>query len=117
MIIKDNNFLELLNYIEAPELELKNTSDICDEIDFYLQNANDKSLDLINYERLIYLDAIINDHNCGDARKLLDILKEKIINTYILKTKMKYRYLYEDSIYYNNIIDKNVKIMPTLLRE
>ena len=86
--MKDNsNFFELLTYSSAGYLDKYDESCALRELDFYFENnSNSGNFDVINYERLIYIELRFAHHE--EIQSRVQELKELICRNYITRQKL-----------------------------
>lgn len=90
-----SNFQELMQYAIAPELEFYDEGCAIRELQYYLDgNDNSQNYDIINYERLIYIEDTFSYNE--DIHNMLTELKHKIANNYIQRQKFIARLLLID---------------------
>lgn len=106
----ENNFFDLLKYAHVPELN-KSPDEVLDEIDVLFDNANDKAYDLINYERLIYLDMKYKDNDMVSRR--INELKNFIADNYKTKELLKNRYIHIPENKKDKLINYKTKVVST----
>ena len=90
-----SNFQELMKYGIAPELEFYDEDCAIRELQYYLDgNDNSQNYDIINYERLFYIEDNFSGNE--NIHNMLTELKHKISNNYLQRQKFIARLLLID---------------------
>lgn len=86
--MKDNsNFFDLLSYSSAGYLDKYDEGCALRELDFYFSNnINSGNFDIVNYERLIYIELRFTDNE--EIQKKVQDLKQIICSNYIVRQKL-----------------------------
>ena len=95
-MLKDD-FISLAFYSNVPSIDEITEEKAIKEISYYQENSNDMAYDLINYERLIFLEYYFSDNK--KIQDLISKLKTTIYENYIMRKKLINRY-YRKNMYF-----------------
>lgn len=87
MIANDyKNFVDSLTYCSTGDLDAYNRSHAMRELEYYISHPNNSTYDVIDYERLIYIEMRFADD--PEVMRQLTQLKNIICKNYILRKKL-----------------------------
>ena len=85
--MQDNsNFFEMLVYNEIPQLDNYDREHALREISYYINYSNGEAYDIINYERLMYIELKFIDDK--EVQMELLKLKQYIVTNFVLKERL-----------------------------